>query len=360
MTTTKVSQVGQYEPHPYALMLPVLTDAEYRALKADIKANGILYPVILDEDDRILDGVHRCRIARELKIEPPVIRHEGLTDERKLHLAVGLNMRRRHLDADRRRELVRKLHINEQLSIRTIAQITGWTKSTVQRDLKASPFESALERTRDLDAISKDIAGVFTEISHEKLRDWGLNLSQGFSAYGEAARAFYRWADRQWKQGEGTDTERVTYLIMDHMLRRHMTLFDTIRQFLAVLRDEEIPEPEILCHCNPSARLHEWLKFTADERTLIVEHMRRSKLVKLLNAVPFGTQHDEGQWANAKLVSRDSHCDDCSGCAAEEPEEGHSCEPASGTHSYIPRRSVLKRLLREADDDINEVTHWVE
>ena len=68
-------------------MLPALTDEEYAALKDDIREHGILVPVIVDEANEILDGVHRVRIATELGIEPPVVRHEGLTDERKLHLA---------------------------------------------------------------------------------------------------------------------------------------------------------------------------------------------------------------------------------------------------------------------------------
>jgi ParB-like chromosome segregation protein Spo0J len=117
-------------------------------LKADIREHGILCPLIVDEADRILDGVHRARIAAELGIEPPVARHEGLSEERKLHLAVGLNMRRRHLDADRRRALVRRLHAEEGLSLRRIAAVTGWSKSTVERDLRTSPFEESLRAAR--------------------------------------------------------------------------------------------------------------------------------------------------------------------------------------------------------------------
>jgi hypothetical protein len=126
---------GTLVPHPYALMLPALTDEEYAALKEDIREHGILYPVIVDEDWKILDGVHRVRIAGELGIEPPVSRHEGLTEQRKLHLAVGLNTRRRHMDAERRRELVRRLWAWHRLSVRQIAAATGWSKSTVGRDL---------------------------------------------------------------------------------------------------------------------------------------------------------------------------------------------------------------------------------
>ena len=118
-----------YTPHPYALMLPPLTEDEYRALKADIEEHGIVYPIVIDEEDKVLDGVHRLRIATELGIDLPVARQEGLSDDHKLHLAMGLNMRRRHLYIERRRALVLSLRKEQGLSLRKIASITGWLKS---------------------------------------------------------------------------------------------------------------------------------------------------------------------------------------------------------------------------------------
>jgi hypothetical protein len=138
------------QPHPYALMLPGLTPAEYRALKANIERFGILYPVITDEDDLVLDGVHRVRIAAELGIEPRVSQMGQLTEQEKLQLAIGVNVCRRHLDADRRRDLVRKLCDEQGLSVREIADVTGWSKSTVGRDLTppaAAPRGATVIRT---------------------------------------------------------------------------------------------------------------------------------------------------------------------------------------------------------------------
>ncbi len=117
-------------------MLPPLTEDEYRALKADIEEHGIVYPIVIDEEDKVLDGVHRLRIATELGIDLPVARQEGLSDDHKLHLAMGLNMRRRHLDIERRRALVLSLRKEQGLSLRKMASITGWSKSQVARDLK--------------------------------------------------------------------------------------------------------------------------------------------------------------------------------------------------------------------------------
>jgi ParB-like chromosome segregation protein Spo0J len=125
-----------FTPHPYALLLPALTEDEYEALRSDIAAHGILAPVIVDADGLVLDGVHRTKIAAELGIDVPVSQMGQASDEQKMHLVVGLNTRRRHLDWDRRRELVRKLADEQGLTVRKIAAITGWSKSTVDRDLR--------------------------------------------------------------------------------------------------------------------------------------------------------------------------------------------------------------------------------
>ena len=44
---------------PYADLLPPLKTSEREALAADIKANGVLHPVVIDENGNILDGHHR-------------------------------------------------------------------------------------------------------------------------------------------------------------------------------------------------------------------------------------------------------------------------------------------------------------
>jgi ParB-like chromosome segregation protein Spo0J len=145
------------EPHPYALLLPPLSAEEYEALKTDIAENGIIYPVVVDEAGLILDGVHRARAAGELGIDVP-LSHVGqgkpaLTDQRKLEIAMGLNMRRRHLDADARRALTRRLSREQGLTVRQIARITGWSKNTAARDLKpteAERFEALINRGFDL------------------------------------------------------------------------------------------------------------------------------------------------------------------------------------------------------------------
>jgi hypothetical protein len=186
--------------HPYALLLPALTDEEYAALKADIAVHGILYPVITDEDGAVLDGVHRVRIADELGIEPPVSQMGHLDEERKLHLAVGLNMRRRHLDAERRRELVRRLHEEQGLSVRQLAEVTGWSKSTMARDLETSPFEQVM---RECEQAAEQVRKAMEEKPESVLLEVVGTVLDGMGG-------LHRFADGEWKRGQWP-TDPVTH-----------------------------------------------------------------------------------------------------------------------------------------------------
>lgn len=116
---------------PYQF-LPPLSDAEYEALRADIAANGMRHPIVVDEDGRILDGHHRARIADELGIDPPREVVPDLTEEAKRGLAFTLNAARRHLDpAQRRAAVVASLRTDPSLSDREHARRTGVSHPTV-------------------------------------------------------------------------------------------------------------------------------------------------------------------------------------------------------------------------------------
>jgi hypothetical protein len=258
-----------YEAHPYALMLPPLTDEEYAALKADITEHGILYPLILDEDGLILDGVHRAKIATELGIEPPVSTHTGLDDERKLHLAVGLNMRRRHLDSDRRRDLVHKLNKEQGLSVRKIASITGWSKSTVDRDLKTSPFEEMIKGSAETAAAMRELA--------DRMPDEARNFMQSVAdAVGWFGQAF-GFGDEQWKRGNWPPAPE------DHLLLtlEMYTINRTLDQVFAAVAGKEIPPDPI--DWRPI-----WDTWTPEERRKCAEWARERKFL-FQPRVPNGT-----------------------------------------------------------------------
>ncbi|MGH3319488.1 MAG: ParB N-terminal domain-containing protein [Streptosporangiaceae bacterium] len=113
-------------------VMPDLTAEEYEALKADIAEHGVRVPVDVDEDGVILDGHHRKAIAAELGIDCPTRVVAGLTEEEKRHHALAVNIARRQLTREQRRELIAaEIDRDPSQSDRAIARACGCSPSTV-------------------------------------------------------------------------------------------------------------------------------------------------------------------------------------------------------------------------------------
>lgn len=82
--------------HPLADLLPLLEGAELHRLSDDIRENGLLEPILLTPDGRILDGRNRLRACRLAKM-PPRFETVQEPEEKWLGLVVSRNIRRRHL-----------------------------------------------------------------------------------------------------------------------------------------------------------------------------------------------------------------------------------------------------------------------
>jgi transposase len=176
---------------PYQF-LPPLDDATTAALRASIERYGILVPIVFDVEGNVVDGHQRKRIADELgktynaivvvptsgvtipeeyqleqgweiednykftydKDSSELDDYIGYTLKRAGHpyywpedvvvevpdgdlgeIARTLNLDRRHLGAEQRRELVASLHAGGH-SLRAIAGTVGVSKSQIERDVK--------------------------------------------------------------------------------------------------------------------------------------------------------------------------------------------------------------------------------
>ena len=114
-------------------VMPPLSSEEYQELHDDIKVNGVLEPIHVDEEGVVIDGHHRSKIANELGIPCPVITHDDLDDAGKRSLAFTLNLKRRHLNREQRRALIAEsLKSDPQLSNREHAKRVGVDHKTVQ------------------------------------------------------------------------------------------------------------------------------------------------------------------------------------------------------------------------------------
>src|SRR5262249_27382601 len=104
--TTRKTRKPVYEP---VLKLPALPYEQFLALRDNIALNGVLVPILVDGDGprrQIIDGNYRRAIADELGYDCPESVHAGLTEEEKRTLARALNLARRQLTQDQKRQLI--------------------------------------------------------------------------------------------------------------------------------------------------------------------------------------------------------------------------------------------------------------
>jgi hypothetical protein len=123
-------------------LLPPLSDEEYQALKADIAAQGVLVPVVIDEDTgEVIEGHHRLKAWTELRVAgvkvpdypKQVVRFAN--DDDRVAFVLAANLFRRHLTREQRAEVVARLRA-EGWSLRRIGETVGVSHPTVLGDLK--------------------------------------------------------------------------------------------------------------------------------------------------------------------------------------------------------------------------------
>lgn len=113
-----------------------LPEEKFAALKDDIRQNGVLVPVEVDQHGQVLDGHHRIRAWNELKSEgvkvadyPRVIRQFANDDDREEH-AAKINSNRRDITTDDKKRLAIRWR-ERGWSYRRIGNALGVSHGTV-------------------------------------------------------------------------------------------------------------------------------------------------------------------------------------------------------------------------------------
>ncbi len=95
------SDVFLLPSHPVAALFPLMPEAELAALAADIRANGLRSPIVLDhQGETIVDGRNRREACKRAGVVPKTRRLRQ--DENSFDFILSLNARRRHLDESQR------------------------------------------------------------------------------------------------------------------------------------------------------------------------------------------------------------------------------------------------------------------
>ena len=114
-------------------VMPELSETDFEALKADIAERGVMVPVEYDEDGNILDGHHRVKACQELGEDWPSLTRKGFSEEEKRTHARRINIARRHLNQEQKRELILgQLIDTPEQSNRQIARGLGVSDNTVR------------------------------------------------------------------------------------------------------------------------------------------------------------------------------------------------------------------------------------
>ena len=119
--------------------LPSLNLDEYEALRESIREKGVIESILVDEEGNIIDGHHRLKACEELGIECPKRALLGLSDEQKQDLSLDLNLHRRQLTKEQKKELAGSLRERGWTQER-IGKALGVTQQTISNWLPLQKF----------------------------------------------------------------------------------------------------------------------------------------------------------------------------------------------------------------------------
>jgi ParB-like chromosome segregation protein Spo0J len=117
-----------FEAHPLASAFPLMRGAEFDELVADVRANGLIEPIVIYEG-QVLDGRNRLRACQAAGIEP---RFEPFVGDDPAAFVISANVHRRHLTGEQKRDVIAALLKTEPArSDRQIAKIAKVDNKTV-------------------------------------------------------------------------------------------------------------------------------------------------------------------------------------------------------------------------------------
>ena len=127
-----------YEPHPAAALFPVLGEDELQKLADDIRAHGLLEPIVLHEG-KVLDGRNRLEACKRAGVEPKFMVDGRIASP--ILYVLSKNLYRRHLTTSERAAIAAEVTVllrNEpQLTVEAAQPKTAARKRTGTREIAA-------------------------------------------------------------------------------------------------------------------------------------------------------------------------------------------------------------------------------
>lgn len=159
---TRIAPTG--EVHPVAALFPMMTDEELDDLAADVRANGLLHPIVLDHDGVLIDGRNRLEACRRAGVAPRFVALPPGADP-VAHI-LSLNIARRHLNAGQRALAVARARLVSNQSTRAGAKAAGTSQARVVQ--AAVVLEWAPEYAEPVLAGARSLDEAYGEAQHRK------------------------------------------------------------------------------------------------------------------------------------------------------------------------------------------------
>lgn len=150
--------VEPHAAHPAAELFPLISDEELRELADDIRAHGLLEPIIRT-DGLILDGRNRLRACELAGVEPQFVEWDGRGGSA-VTFVLSENLRRRHLSASQRAVIANQARPMFEAEARAAQRTSGpgiYGGEPLPREIeKAVPLAETARRAADLAGVSAD------------------------------------------------------------------------------------------------------------------------------------------------------------------------------------------------------------
>jgi hypothetical protein len=114
--------------HPVAELFPMMSDEELDDLAEDIKANGLLHPIVLDESGMLIDGRNRFEACRRAGLEPEC---ETLNGQDPVAFIMSSNDKRRHMKLGQRAMVAARICLIKNISQPKAAKVAGVSQGYV-------------------------------------------------------------------------------------------------------------------------------------------------------------------------------------------------------------------------------------
>lgn len=208
--------------HPVAALFPMMSEEELDDLAADIAANGLLHPIVLDAEGTLIDGRNRQEACTRAGVEPEYKCFDG----NPVAFILSANVNRRHLSKGQRAMAVaRACALTNNLSFREVASQVQLSREYVRNAavvLKYAPeyADAVLQRGMPLaeaytKAQERKEAAQSDEAKLERLKgeapdlaelvvDERLTLSGAFAELAERRRKERERAEEEQKRREAT------------------------------------------------------------------------------------------------------------------------------------------------------------